>query len=50
MKKKSVEFKLKAEKQEFPIEKIVSSLDVANYARKFYFDDINIYESALLFF
>lgn len=48
MKKKSVEFKLKAEKQEFPIEKIVSSLDVANYARKFYFDDINIYESVFI--
>lgn len=45
MKKKSVEFKLKAEKQEFSIVKIMSSPDSAEYARKFYFDDINIYES-----
>ena len=48
MKKKSVEFKLKAEKQEFVIEKIHSAIDAANYARKFYFDDINIYESVFI--
>lgn len=48
MKKKSVEFKLKAEKQEFPIEKIVSSVDVYNYAKQFYFDDIDIYESVFI--
>ena len=48
MKKKSVEFKLKAEKQDFSIVKITSSLDSADYARKFYFDDINIYESVFV--
>lgn len=48
MKKKSVEFTLKAEKQDFPIEKIRSAQDIYNYARKFYFDDINIYESVFI--
>ena len=48
MKKKSVEFTLKAEKMDFPIEKIRSTQDAYNYARKFYFDDINIYESVFI--
>ena len=48
MKKKSVEFTLKAEKKDFPIEKIRSAQDIYNYARKFYFDDINIYESVFI--
>lgn len=48
MKKKSVEFKLKAEKQEFPIEKIINVVDIYNYAKKFYFDDIDIYESVFV--
>ena len=48
MKKKSVEFTLRAEKQDFPIEKIRSAQDIYNYARKFYFDDINIYESVFI--
>ena len=48
MKKKSVEFTLKAKKQDFPIEKIRSAQDIYNYARKFYFDDINIYESVFI--
>ena len=48
MKKKSVEFKLKAEKQDFVIESIKSSDQACNYARKFYFDDIAIYESMFI--
>lgn len=48
MKKKSIEFTLKAEKRDFPIEKISSTQEVYNYARKFYFDDINIYESVFI--
>lgn len=48
MKKKSVEFTLKAVKKDFPIEKIRSAQDIYNYARKFYFDDINIYESVFI--
>lgn len=48
MKKKAVEYKIKAEIQEFTCEKIKSSDDVFNFARKFYFDDILIYESAFI--
>lgn len=48
MEKKSVEFSLKAEKKNFPIEKLLLSRDAYNYAKKFYFDDINIYESAFI--
>ena len=48
MKKKSIEFSLKAKKQEFHIEKIISSNDAYEYARKFYFDDLLIYESAFI--
>lgn len=48
MKKKSVEYTLKAEKKDFPIEKIQSSEDAYQYARKFYLDDINIYESVFV--
>lgn len=48
MKKKAVEYTIKATKQDFAIEKIHSSLDAFNFARKFYFDDINIYESSFI--
>ena len=48
MKKKSVEFTLKAEKREFPIVKICSAKDAYDYAKMFYFDDISIYESAFV--
>lgn len=48
MKKKSVEFTLKAEKREFPIMKICSSKDAYDYSKMFYFDDINIYESSFV--
>ena len=48
MKKKAVEYSLKAEKKEFPISKIRSAEDAVNFARKFYHDDINIYESSFI--
>lgn len=48
MKKKAVEYTIKATKQDFSIEKIHSSLDAFNFARKFYLDDINIYESCFI--
>lgn len=48
MKKKSVEYTLKAEKKEFPIEKMNSSEKAYEYAKKFYFDDIEIYESVFV--
>lgn len=48
MKKKAVEYTLKATKQEFSIEKVRSSEDSCNFARKFYHDDINIYESCFI--
>ena len=48
MENKSIEFTLRAEKREFSIEKIGSTQDVYNYARKFYLDDINIYESVFI--
>ena len=38
MKKKAIEFSLKAEKQEFPVAKIRSSKDSADFARQFYYD------------
>ena len=48
MEKKSIEYTLKAEKKDFPIEKIREPKDVYSYAMKFYFDDIRIYESVFL--
>lgn len=48
MKKKAIEFSLKAEKQEFPVAKIGSSKDSADFARQFYYDDISIYESSFI--
>jgi DNA repair protein RadC len=48
MKKKAIEFSLKAEKQEFPVAKIRSSKDSADFARQFYYDDISIYESSFI--
>lgn len=48
MKKKAIEFSLKAEKQEFPVAKIISSKDSADFARQFYYDDISIYESSFI--
>lgn len=48
MKKKSIEYKLRAEKRDFSIEKIKKAEDAYNYAKKFYFDDINIYESVFV--
>ena len=48
MKKKAVEYSLKAEKQEFPIVKIKHAEDAVNFARQFYYDDIAIYESVFI--
>lgn len=48
MKKKSVEYSLKATKQDFVIEKIISSKNAFDYTKKFYFDDILIYESVFI--
>lgn len=48
MKKNAVEYSLKAEKQKFPITKIYSSQDSADFARQFYFDDISNYESSFI--
>lgn len=47
MKKNAIEFSLKAEKQEFPVAKIRSSKDSADFARQYY-DDISIYESSFI--
>lgn len=46
----SEEFKLKKEKTEFPKSKISSSVDACNFARQFYYDDIDIYESFFVIF
>lgn len=48
MKKKAVEYSLKAEKQEFPIVKIKCAEDAVKFARQFYYDDIAIYESVFI--
>lgn len=48
MKKKAVEYSLKAEKQDFPVVKVRSSEDVMNFARQLYHEDINIYESSFI--
>lgn len=39
---------LKREKSNFPKAKIITSSDAAQYARQFYFDDLDIYESMFL--
>ena len=48
MKKKAVEYSLKAEKKEFPVCKVLSSEDAVKFARQFYHEDINIYESSFI--
>lgn len=48
MKKKAVEYKISATKQDFSIAKIKSSEDSFKYAKQFYFDDINIFESCFI--
>lgn len=48
MKKKAVEYTIKATKQDFSIAKIKNSQDSYNFARQFYNDDINIYESSFI--
>lgn len=41
----AVHFSLKNEKSQFPKTKISCSKDAYNFARQFYFDDVEIYES-----
>lgn len=48
MKKKAVEYTLKATKQDFAIEKITDSRSSYNFAKKFYHDDLGIYESCFI--
>ena len=48
MKKKAVEYAITAKKQDFEIVKIQSSNDASMFARKFYHEDILIYESAFI--
>lgn len=48
MKKKAVEYKISATKQDFSIAKIKSAEDAFKYAKQFYFDDINIFESCFI--
>lgn len=48
MKKKAVEYSITAKKQDFEIVKVQSSNDASSFARKFYHEDILIYESAFI--
>lgn len=48
MKKKAVECCITAKKQDFEVVKIKSSTDAVEFARKFYHEDIIIYESAFI--
>ena len=48
MKKKAVEYCLTAKKQDFESVKIISSKDSYEFARKFYHEDILIYESSFI--
>lgn len=45
---KAVEYTLKAEKRDFETVKVCSSSNAFDFARKFYHDDILIYESAFI--
>lgn len=48
MKKKAVEYSITAKRQDFEIVKVQSSNDASMFARKFYHEDILIYESAFI--
>lgn len=48
MKKKAVEYSITAKKQDFESAKIISSIDSYEFAKKFYHEDILIYESAFI--
>lgn len=48
MKKKAIEYSITAKKQDFELVKIQSSNDASMFARKFYHEDILIYESAFI--
>ena len=45
---KAIEYTLKATKQAFNSQKILSSADAVKFARNFYHDDIMIYESVFI--
>ena len=47
---KTVEYSLTAKKMEFKNIKIASSKDAADFARNFYFGDIDVFESVFLIF
>lgn len=47
-KSKAISFTLKAERMDFNQVKIASSQDAAQFARQFYFDDIEIFESVFI--
>ena len=48
MKNKAIEYSITAKKQDFEIVKIMSSRDSYEFARKFYHEDILIYESSFI--
>lgn len=47
-KSKAISFTLKAERMDFNQVKLESSQDAAQFARQFYFDDIEIFESVFI--
>ena len=48
MEKKAIEYSLAAKKKDFETVKVTSSYDAVKFARKFYHDDILIYESSFI--
>lgn len=48
MKKKAIEYGITAKKQDFETVRIQSSYDAAMFARKFYHEDVLIYESSFI--
>ena len=48
MKKKAVEYIITAKRQDFEVVKILSSKDSYEFAKKFYHEDLIIYESAFI--
>lgn len=48
MVKKAIEYSITAKKNNFEIVKVCSSVDAVDFARKFYHEDILIYESSFI--
>ncbi len=48
MKNKAIEYRITAKKQDFEVAKVCSSKDAYDFAKKFYHDDILIYESSFI--